>query len=456
VGDGVAERTGGFGACADCHAPGIDGVLGGRDLLDATGVAYQSGVHCDVCHHVEGVDLTAPAGVAGRLRIVRPSEPGTPATGPYAPLTFGPYLDVLNPRMGSVYRGDVFHSATLCAGCHELRQAVLAPESTIDRTRWPDGTLPVHTTYDEWLQSPAAPAQGCRDCHMPPRPDVGNAADLYNLFDLEPGIAAGYARGPGAVRGHHWYGPRQPEGGMLRLAATVDVEATIEGERLIAEVTTTNVGPGHALPTGEPLRAVLLRVSATCDGAPMAAVGGDVIADIGGESAAIAVGGVLRAIARPGTWRDDPGWGPFGDGTFSPAEKGMPVEALLGEATVIGIAEDGSPILDRALPEADLVRQGDDTTMLAGAPGMAFARVLAGADGARMVPHHLAVDVVSDNRLLPYTPVLTRHEFALDGCEAAIVSATLIHRDLPPALAAARGWATNDQAMVGESVEGSR
>ena len=32
--DGKVNAT---GACADCHAPGIDGVAGGRDLLDATG-----------------------------------------------------------------------------------------------------------------------------------------------------------------------------------------------------------------------------------------------------------------------------------------------------------------------------------------------------------------------------------------------------------------------------------
>ena len=31
-----------FGACADCHAPGIDGVLGGRSLLEAAGFALQA------------------------------------------------------------------------------------------------------------------------------------------------------------------------------------------------------------------------------------------------------------------------------------------------------------------------------------------------------------------------------------------------------------------------------
>ena len=35
--DGVAKN---FGGCADCHAPGIDGKLGGRDLLEASHVEF--------------------------------------------------------------------------------------------------------------------------------------------------------------------------------------------------------------------------------------------------------------------------------------------------------------------------------------------------------------------------------------------------------------------------------
>ena len=66
-----------FGGCSDCHAPGIDGLLGGRDLHEASGLAFEYGVHCDVCHKVESIDLSAESGVAGRLRIVRPSEPSS-------------------------------------------------------------------------------------------------------------------------------------------------------------------------------------------------------------------------------------------------------------------------------------------------------------------------------------------------------------------------------------------
>lgn len=49
---------GGLAVCADCHAPGIEGKAGGRDLHDPVGIAFESGNHCDVCHkardHVVG------------------------------------------------------------------------------------------------------------------------------------------------------------------------------------------------------------------------------------------------------------------------------------------------------------------------------------------------------------------------------------------------------------------
>jgi len=148
-----------FGGCADCHAPGIDGELGGRDLLEATGLAFDYGVHCDVCHRTESVDLDAEPGVAGRLGLMRPSEPG--AFGQeFQPMVFGPFDDVATPVMGAVAR-DLFHQALLCAGCHEQQQPVLVPGQAVDPTRWPDGRLPIHTTFSEWRDGPMNPAAPC-------------------------------------------------------------------------------------------------------------------------------------------------------------------------------------------------------------------------------------------------------------------------------------------------------
>lgn len=455
IGAGVRVDTDGTGACADCHAPGIDGELGGRDLLEATGIAYDAGVHCDVCHHVSDVDMSAPPGVGGRLHIVRPGEPPTtPGLGEYLPLTFGPYPDVLNPRMGAVY-SELFHEARLCGGCHEQEQAPLVPGAELDLARWPDGTLPIHSTYSEWEQSPMNPSAPCQSCHMPPLPDVGNSGDLYNLIeDVMVGISAGWERPPGAVRAHSWYGPRQPDSGMLELAAAMSVTSEVTDGELVASVTVRNVGPGHAIPTGEPLRSLLLRVDAACGDTALTPTGGDVVPDFGGALAEQAAGDWTRwpgasvgetiRVARRAGWHDYTGFGPFGD-RFTAEEKGLPILEWAGEATITAV--DGDVVtLDRPLPEGDVAwRVSADTW--AGAPGFGFARVLVGPDGARMVPHFLAVDVASDNRLLPGAAWTSTHRFAAT-CDTPTVHATLVHRNYPYSLAKERGWAVTDQVMA--------
>ena len=59
-----------FGGCADCHAPGINGQLMGRNLHDAVGLAYDAGVHCDTCLIVRDIDMSKPAGYGSRLVVI--------------------------------------------------------------------------------------------------------------------------------------------------------------------------------------------------------------------------------------------------------------------------------------------------------------------------------------------------------------------------------------------------
>ena len=463
--DGVAEET---GACADCHAPGIDGELGGRDLLEATGLSHEYGVHCDVCHKVESVDLDSPEpGVAGRLRILRPSEAGFTA-GPWEPLTFGPYRDVLNPRMGSVQR-DHFTEASLCAGCHEYDQPVLVPGASLDAERWPSGRLPVHSTVSELVDGPFGTSVPCQSCHMPPDAEAGNSADLGNVFDLDGGVAGGWMRHAGAVRRHVWFGPRHDEQRMVDLAATVSLETTVEEDALLVTATVRNSGPGHAIPTGEPLRSLVLVVEATCDGARLAGIGGAAVPDLGGARdqrdasegwtvwPGARAGQRLRVVSRPGGFVDYEGFGPFGDGRFSIEEKGVPIEDVVGEVAITAVASDGTLSLDAALPDGDraylvdasagLPGDGDAAVGLAGLPGAAFARVMVDAEGNRMVPHHAAVDVTSDNRILPTRAVTSAHRFE-GGCAAPEARAVLLHRPYPLALARERGWPLAEAVMA--------
>ncbi len=453
--DGEGEE---FGGCADCHAPSIDGQLGGRDLLEATGWAYDWGVQCEVCHKVESVDLNSmEPGVAGRLRIVRPSDPSfSTALGMYAPLTFGPAHDTVNVRMGSVQR-DHFHQSRLCSGCHEQEQKVLVPGASIDLDRWPSGRLPIHSTFSEWKAGPMNPAAPCQSCHMPPNPKVTNSSDQQLRTEAPIGFVAGWIRPPGSTKHHTWDGPRTPESGMLELAAGVFISHSVAAGVLTVKARTRNVGPGHAIPTGEPMRSMVLTVEASCDGQPLKPTGGDVVPSFGGYLARKATGEdwlvwpgaepgqVIRVVSRPGDHYDYEGYGPFGDGTFSAEQKGMPVEQWAGESTIVSV-DAGVVTLDQPLPFGDVAYRVGGWAR-AGEPGFGFARVLAGADGAEMVPHFLAVDVLSDNRLLPQQSWTSNHEFEA-SCEEPQVTAVLYHRNYPPALAAERGWAFEEAVMA--------
>ena len=108
---------------------------------------------------------------------------------------------------------------------------------------------------------------------------------------------------------------------------------------------------------------------------------------------------------------------------------------------------DGIGSLESLPAEADAAYRLSDALEFAGRPGFGFARVLVGAGGERMVPHFAAVDVASDNRLLPQQSWTSEHQFQTP-CEDPEVIARLIHRPYPLALARERGWEPADQVMV--------
>ena len=302
---------------------------------------------------------------------------------------------------------------------------------------------------------------------MPPDPSVGNGADLYNEFDGPEDSATGWRRPAGAVRRHAWYGPRQPGSGMAELAAAILVSKEINGSELVARVTVKNVGCGHAIPTGEPLRSLILLVEASCNGSALRATGGDVVPDFGGylakknqgeiwtEWPGARVGELVRVVRRTGALRDYRGWGPFGDGRFDASQKGMPVEELVGEARISSVT--GPTVtFDGVLPAGDVAyrvesggvpKNGDPALGRAGTAGFAFARVMVGSDGRRMVHHALAVDVASDNRILPQQAVTTEHRFTAT-CAEPEVHAVLVHRAYPLELARERRWTLVERVIA--------
>ena len=64
---------------------------------------------------------------------------------------------------------------------------------------------------------------------------------------------------------------------MLELSATLKLRAVQTEEAWQLNVTTQNVGPGHAIPTGDPSRHLVLEVDGECDGTELMPKGGDTI-----------------------------------------------------------------------------------------------------------------------------------------------------------------------------------
>jgi len=467
-----------YGACADCHAPGIDGVAGGRNLHDAVGLAYDIGVHCDTCHKVRDVDLTLPPGVGQRLVMGRPSEPGRNMFE-WEPVYFGPLLDVPNVAMGGSIQ-PLFDSSLFCAGCHEHEQPALIPEDTLDAGRWPTG-LPVHSTYSEWLAGPYnQEATQCQWCHMPANMEATNAVDIATHENQS--ITFGFPREPDNIRQHLFRGPLHGEPRLIDTALYVSVDLQTEGDELLATISVANIGCGHAIPTGEPMRSLLLLVQAEGDCGLLPASGGMTIPDTGGATlmgvegtdttteadaitwpdaaSIVQEGQIVRVVSPTGTYDDYDGIGLFADPELSPEQKGMQIFEPVGQAIVLSIEGDlltlDQPLdtqtgdllyLGELWPEEPV--DGQAALALAGSPGTAFAKVLLDSDGQRHVPHYKAVDIASDNRIAPGSNALSSHRFELaEDCNAGDVTATVLYRPVPLQLAQERGWDSSDSIIA--------
>jgi hypothetical protein len=64
-----------------------------------------------------------------------------------------------------------------------------------------------------------------------------------------------------------------------------------------------------------------------------------------------------------------------------------------------------------------------------------------------MVPHFRAVDVASDNRLLPLGQWVTTHSFA-SPCSDPQVEAVLVHRPYPLSATRQYGWAFTEKVAA--------
>jgi nitrate/TMAO reductase-like tetraheme cytochrome c subunit len=215
--DALAVAEDRFGArvratCLKCHAP-VAVEIG--DLALRRKVSWE-GVTCDYCHSVRDVSLAGP---------------NPKAVVDFSLVKSGPLKDADSMAHGTAYSA-VHTSALVCAPCHEYRNAI---------------GFPVLTTYSEWKNSRyGKEGKVCQSCHM-----YRTAGDV-----VDPRVK----RSKAAINLHQMPGSHSID--QLTKTITANLSAGWQGDNLRVLVDVTNRAAGHYVPTGSPLRQLILEVRA--------------------------------------------------------------------------------------------------------------------------------------------------------------------------------------------------
>ena len=203
--------AGGRKACLGCHAP-----LAARtgDLALRNHMSWE-GVTCDYCHSIRRVSVTS-----GNASVVLD----------FSGAKSGPTKDSLSTAHETLF-SEVHLSSQACMACHEYRNPL---------------GFPLLTTYSEWKNSRAGKeGQQCQACHM----------YLVKGNVVDPRIR----RASGAtVNLHQMPGSHTLE--QLTRTIKANLETRREGGHLKASVVVMNRTAGHYVPTGSPLRRLVLEV----------------------------------------------------------------------------------------------------------------------------------------------------------------------------------------------------
>jgi hypothetical protein len=215
------------GNCATCHVPAL-----AADAPFATDPRHlagaPAGVPCQLCHQVQDARVDITGGKPGvlSLTLLRPAG---------REVLFGPLDDVIG-RPDSYQ--PLFRRSQFCAPCHQ-------------GSFW---NVSVYSEYQEWAASDyARRGVQCQDCHM------RSAAGPPRRFALQK--AGGILRDPRTLSSHAFAATDDVE--LMRGAVDLHAEANSDGGELRVRVSVRNAGAGHHLPTGSPLRNLVLLVEAT-------------------------------------------------------------------------------------------------------------------------------------------------------------------------------------------------
>ena len=199
--------------CLNCHAP-LAALI--KDTTWRQKVTWE-GVTCDYCHSLRTVTLTS----------------GNPkATVELSLVKTGPLKDVLAPGHGNQFSA-VHTSSLVCAPCHEYQNSL---------------GFPVLTTYSEWQKSRyAKEGKDCQSCHM--YQVAGAVVDPKIMRTAE-----------GKINLHQMPGSHSID----QLNKTIKAQLAVShvGDQLKVVVEVANVAAGHYVPTGSPMRQLILEVTA--------------------------------------------------------------------------------------------------------------------------------------------------------------------------------------------------
>ncbi|MEA3336254.1 MAG: hypothetical protein U9R25_10120 [Chloroflexota bacterium] len=271
------DRT---GNCAACHTPAAsnlettntcgwagchtnftaqmsDEVPYGVNPSDLKGVAAE-GMSCDFCHKIGNVILNpqddlpwaARPGVTS-LQLFRPEEGHD--------LFLGSFDDV----SGHDSFLPLQEESAFCAPCHHGIFGGVAGSHDMA------GGVAVYDSYGEWLDSPYSDpetGQTCQNCHMP------SVDYAYYVYPEKGGLE----RDPKRIHNHLM--PGIGDEYLMQNAVSMETSAKSSGDQVSVEVSISNDQTGHHVPTGTPLRQMLLVVTASdSEGNRLALVNGPVL-----------------------------------------------------------------------------------------------------------------------------------------------------------------------------------
>ncbi|HXN49956.1 MAG TPA: multiheme c-type cytochrome [Bryobacteraceae bacterium] len=199
--------------CLECHSPIA---FRTADFRLRRKVSWE-GVTCDYCHSVRDVTFDGP---------------NPKARVEFTQIKSGPLQNVTSVGHETVYSA-VHITAAVCAPCHDYRNAL---------------GFPVLTTYSEWKASRyAKEGRACQSCHM-----SRVEGEVVDPRIQQVALAK--------INLHSMPGSHSVEQLTSTVKANLTTERRADGLHVFVDV--ANVAAGHSVPTGSPLRQIVLEVKA--------------------------------------------------------------------------------------------------------------------------------------------------------------------------------------------------